>query len=63
MWDYLIGIALVPLLLFGWLLVQSLARLFARAHPEFGEAREEGSGCGSSCLCKGGTCQRKTDCG
>jgi hypothetical protein len=29
----------------GWVLIQHLARGFAARHPEFGAAREEGSGC------------------
>ena len=47
----IIAITAIFALLLGWLLVQSLARLFARKHPELGPAREEGQGCGSSCGC------------
>lgn len=59
MWDYLIAILVVPALLIGWLLVQQLGRNYARAHPEYGAAREEGGGCGKSCACSGSSCQRK----
>jgi hypothetical protein len=38
-------------LLMGWLVVQSLSRIFAKNHPEFGPAREEGQGCGNQCNC------------
>jgi len=50
---------LVPALLLGWILVQEIARRFARAHPELGAFREEGGGCGKNCGCHGGTCQRE----
>ena len=61
MWDYLIGITFIPVLFFGWLVVQSLARLFARAHPELGMPREEGTGCGHDCQCSNGSCDYKND--
>lgn len=61
MLDYIIGMLAVPVLLLGWLLVQQVSRQFAKAHPEFGPAREEGAGCGKSCMCSGGgSCQRKS---
>jgi hypothetical protein len=60
--NYLIGILIVPALLSLWLLVQYLARRYARAHPEFGAFREEGGGCGKSCSCSaGGSCRNDTD--
>jgi len=59
MWQYLLAMLLVPLLLLGWLLIQHIGRNFARSHPELGAYREEGGGCGKSCGCKGGSCQRK----
>ena len=58
--DFIIASVAVLVLLSGWLLVQQLARRFAARHPEFGPAREEGSGCGKSCMCAGGSCS-KTD--
>ena len=39
----LITAGIILVLLLGWLTVQSLARLFAQRHPEWGPAREEGS--------------------
>ena len=59
MWQYIVGMLLVPALLIGWLVVQQVARRFAKTHPEFGPYREEGGGCGNSCGCKGSSCQRK----
>lgn len=59
MTDYLIAMLLIPVLLLGWLLVQSLTRRFARMHPEFGPHREEGTGCGGSCLCGTGSCKNR----
>ena len=51
MLDYLLAIVLILVILLGWILVQQGARRFAERHPEFGPAREEGSGCGSGCHC------------
>ena len=59
MLDIIIAIAVIMLLLIGWIIVQHVARLYAKRHPEFGPAREEGSGCGKSCLCSKGTCEKK----
>ncbi len=49
----------ILLLMLGWVLVQRLARLFARRHPEFGAYREGGS-CGSGhCSCgNADSCER-----
>ncbi len=57
--DFIIASVSIGLLLIGWLAVQQLARYYAARHPEFGPAREEGSGCGKSCLCAGGSCARR----
>jgi hypothetical protein len=60
MTDYLIAIVLFPLIVIGWVIVQQISRNYARAHPEFGPPREEGTGCGSSCLCSaGGHCRNR----
>ena len=60
MGNYLIAMGAIALLLMGWVTVQHLTRLYARRHPEFGPAREEGAGCGSSCLCaSGGRCRKE----
>jgi hypothetical protein len=57
--DYLIAMTAIPALLLGWLLVQRLSRMFSRANPQLGPHREEGAGCGSSCMCSsGGSCKR-----
>lgn len=54
MWqNYLIAMSSILLLLMGWIVVQQISRLFAKKHPEFGPAREEGAGCGSNCGCHG----------
>ncbi len=56
--------ALILLALLGWIRVQQAARSYAARHPEFGPAKEEGGGCGSSCSCSaacgsdgGGSCK------
>ena len=59
MLDALLAAGLILLLLLGWIAVQQAARRFAARHPEFGPAREEGSGCGSGCGCSGGSCARR----
>ena len=53
--DYLLATGLILLALLGWVGVQQLARNFAARHPEFGPAKEEGSGCGG-CACGAGAC-------
>ena len=57
--DFIIASVGIGLLLIGWLAVQQLARYYAARHPEFGPAREEGGGCGTSCQCVGGSCARR----
>jgi hypothetical protein len=51
--KYLAAIAVMLVLVFAWLAVQTAARRFAARHPEFGPAREEGEtgcgGCGNHC--------------
>jgi hypothetical protein len=59
MLDYLLAVAVILLVLLGWIGIQQGARNFAARHSEFGPAREEGSGCGSSCACSGGQCSRR----
>jgi hypothetical protein len=55
----LLAAGVILLMLLGWTWVQHIARKYAERHPEFGPAREEGSGCGSGCHCAGGQCTRK----
>lgn len=56
-----IAVAVILCLLAVWIGIQHLGRAFARRHPEFGPAREEGGGCGFFCLCKGPeACPRRT---
>jgi len=58
--DYLIAMGGILLVLLGWVGAQRLSREFARRHPEFGAAREEGGGCGSGCTCASqGQCERR----
>ena len=59
MLDFLIAMVAIFSALMGWIWVQQLARRFAERYPQFGPAREEGSGCGRSCMCAGGTCSKK----
>jgi hypothetical protein len=56
MLDYLLAVGLILLVLVGWILVQRAARIYAARHPEFGPAKEEGSGCGKGCSCSQGHC-------
>ena len=57
----IIAVIAIFTLLLGWLVVQSLARLFANKHPELGPAREEGQGCGTSCGCRDKTSCKKRE--
>lgn len=52
--SYLLAMGLIMLLMLAWVSVQQVSRLFARRNPQFGPPREEGGGCGGSCLCSGG---------
>lgn len=61
MLDYLIASGLILIALLAWIWVQGLARKFAARHPELGPAKEEGSGCGKSCLCRDKTCVNKAN--
>ena len=51
MFEYLTAMAIILLLLLGWIAVQQLARAYAARHPELSPAREEGGGCGAGCGC------------
>ncbi|WP_303901086.1 hypothetical protein [Thiohalomonas denitrificans] len=53
--NYFFAMGLIMLLLLGWVSVQHLARLFAKRDPQFGAVREDGGGCGTGCLCRGGS--------
>lgn len=57
--DVFIASVAILLILVGWLTIQQLARYYAARHPEFGPAKEEGTGCGKSCLCVSGRCARR----
>ncbi len=47
---YLIAAAIILVVLAGWMLVQAWARRYAARHPQFGPAREDGSGgCAGHC--------------
>jgi len=60
MTEYLTAIAVIFMLMIGWLLVQAIARNYARHHPEFGPFREDGAGCGSRCGCANkGQCSKQ----
>ncbi len=57
--TYIISVLIILGALTGWIAVQALARAFAKRHPEFGPAREEGGGC-FFCLCKDrDTCSKR----
>lgn len=58
MLKFLLASAVIMGVLVGWILVQQLAREFARRHPEFGPYQEK-RGCGGNCSCSGGSSCRK----
>ena len=60
MMQYIVAMLIVPCLLIGWIVVQHITRKYAEAHPELGEYREDGGGCGKTCGCKGkSSCKRE----
>ena len=59
MLDYLLAFGLILIMMLGWIWVQQTARRFAQRYPQFGPAKEEGSGCNNSCCCNGSPCKRK----
>ncbi len=59
MLDFFIASGAIMGMLGGWILVQQMARRFARRHPEFGPYVEK-RGCGGNCSCAGGErCTKK----
>jgi len=62
--TYIIAVLVILAVLAAWVIVQHLARAYASRHPEFGPAREEGSGCGLACRCNRSerkTCERNEE--
>ncbi len=58
MFNFLIAMGVIFFLMIGWIWVQQASRKFAQKHPEFGPAKEEGLGCGKTCGCKQGSCDK-----
>jgi hypothetical protein len=59
MLKFILATLVIMVVLFGWVLVQHMARLFAKRHPEFGPYVEKG-GCGGKCSCaSGGSCKSR----
>lgn len=50
--TYISSVLIILAVFLIWIAVQELARSYARKHPKFGPAREEGGGCGFLCFCK-----------
>lgn len=58
MLKMLMAVGVIFGVLLGWVVVQNLAREFARRHPEWGPYRDK-AGCGGGCSCgAGGSCKR-----
>ncbi len=57
--NFLIAFIIIFSLLVVWILVQQAARKVAASHPELGEVKEEGLGCGKTCGCKIGRCKQE----
>ena len=55
--NFIIAMLLIFVLMLAWIYVQQATRKYAAKHPEFGEAKEEGLGCGKNCGCKAGKCE------
>lgn len=62
MMKLLISVGIIFAAFAFWVVVQECARRFARRHPEFGPAREEGGECGVSCSCANWKTCRERDC-
>jgi hypothetical protein len=59
MLKVLLASTVILVVLLGWVLVQQVAREFARRHPEWGPYREK-VGCGGKCSCaSGGSCKSR----
>jgi hypothetical protein len=60
--QFLLAFAIIFILMLGWIIVQQWVRKFAARHPEWGNVREEGSGCGG-CGCKNkNACEKNQIC-
>ena len=60
--QLLISIGIIFAAFTFWVIIQESARRFARRHPEFGPAREEGGECGISCGCPNWKTCREREC-
>jgi hypothetical protein len=60
MGTYLLAMGIILIVMFGWVAVQRMARLFAFKHPEFGPYPEGGGGC-AACGCSNDRCGAVTD--
>lgn len=56
--NFFISVIIIFSLLVGWIFIQQAAKKLAAKHPEFGPAKEEGSGCGKTCGCRQGSCYK-----
>ena len=54
--TYLLPVVIILIVMLLWVLVQHLARQFARRHPEFGPYPDGPGSCGG---CSNGSCSRK----
>ncbi|MCK4841661.1 MAG: hypothetical protein KAT04_07230 [Methylococcales bacterium] len=59
MLNLLITVIIIFSLLMAWVFIQQAARKYAANHPELGAAKEEGLGCGKTCGCKPGSCDKE----
>jgi len=57
--NFLIAMGVIFALSIGWVWIQQAARIYAAKHPELGAVKEEGLGCGKSCGCKVGSCDKE----
>ena len=58
--KYVLAVAIIMLLMMGWVAVQHLYRLFAAKHPELGPYRDDVA-CGGGCGCGAGSCSTSAE--
>ncbi len=56
--NFFCAMTIIFVLMCAWIWAQQIAKNYADKHPELGTFKQEGLGCGKSCGCKLGGCDK-----